>query len=319
MRFEFSYQFSNLFIAIVGVLLVFYIISRFLAKKRVITFGNYEILEKVVGRKILSPDIIPMILRILAVLLIVIAVSNPRLTYIKFSPNTEYVIAMDTSASMLTPDFYPNRLEVEKKAVLNFIDKAEDAEIGIISFSGKAYVKSQLTNDRDKLKEIVLDLNVETPAGTAIGEALISSVSLLSNGVEGKNKTIILITDGRNNVGISIEKALSVVKQNNIKVFCLGIGSNKTMNYTIPEEIKKLNATVAEFPILDENSLIKIANETGGKFFKITNETEFEKAIEFPIVKKEITINPTMYLLFAAIVILLIEWALEMTKFRVIP
>ena len=319
MRLEFSYEYANLLIILLGLLFIVYMLSRKMAKKRVITFGNFEVLEKVVERKIFAPEILPMALRILAIILIIISISNPRLTYTLYSSDVEYVIAIDTSSSMLTPDFYPNRLEVAKDVVWRSLEKLKHTKVGIVTFSGKAYIKSELTNEIPKLRDIVLKIQVEPPAGTAIGDALISSAALLTNGESGKNKTIILITDGRNNLGVSLEEAIKPLLREKIKVFSIGIGGNQTTNVTLPEELKEVNATVAEFPVLDEESLKWLSNVTGGMYFRVTNITEFEDALEKSIEKREITINPTTYLLILASLILLLEWSLEMTKFRVIP
>ena len=92
-----------------------------------------------------------------------------------------------------------------------------------------------------------------------------------------------------------------------------------TTQEEIPEELKKLNATVAEFPSLDEESLKYIANQTGGEYFKVTNITSLEEALKHSIEVKEVTIDPTFYLLIAAMSLLVLEWALEITRFRVIP
>ncbi|HDM05647.1 MAG TPA: VWA domain-containing protein [Candidatus Aenigmarchaeota archaeon] len=319
MKLIFTDEYAYLLLILLALLFIVYLISRKLAKKRVITFGNFEVLEKVSGRTFFTPEIVPMFLRILAIILIIVSISNPRLVYTQYASNVEYVFAIDTSSSMLTPDFFPNRLEVAKKIVWDSLENLQNTKVGIVTFAGKAYVKSKLTDDLATLKEIIMNLNTETPAGTAIGEALISSATLLSNGDENKNKTIILITDGRNNVGVSLEDAVKALVTHGIRVYAIGIGKTDSLNITLPEEARELNATMAEYPTLDEESLIWISNTTNGKYFRASNVEELKKAIEESLEKKEVTINPLTYLLLAACLILLLEWSLEMTKFRIIP
>lgn len=320
MNLTFSYQYSNLLIILIGIVLLFYLFSRRLSKKRVITFGNFEVLEKVTGRKILTPSIIPLILRILALFLIIISISNPKLTYMSSSSDTDYVLAIDTSSSMLTPDLTPNRLEVAKDISSEFIKSLENTKIGIVTFAGKAYTKTGLTDDTTKLELIIDDINVETPAGTAIGDAIITSTSLLAGQEDNKNKTIILITDGRNNVGVPLNQTIETLKSNHIKVYTIGIGGNiSKMNITIPSEMKEKNATVAEFPNLDENTLKYIANQTGGQYFRVTDVQSFRDALKSTIKQKRVTIQPTFYLLLSACIVLLIEWSLEVTKYRILP
>ena len=320
MNLTFSYQYSNLLIILIGIVLLFYLFSRRLSKKRVITFGNFEVLEKVTGRKILTPSIIPLILRILALFLIIISISNPKLTYMSSSSDTDYVLAIDTSSSMLTPDLTPNRLEVAKDISSEFIKSLENTKIGIVTFAGKAYTKTGLTDDTTKLELIIDDINVETPAGTAIGDAIITSTSLLAGQEDNKNKTIILITDGRNNVGVPLNQTIETLKSNHIKVYTIGIGGNiSKMNITMPSEMKEKNATVAEFPNLDENTLKYIANQTGGQYFRVTDVQSFRDALKSTIKQKRVTIQPTFYLLLSACIVLLIEWSLEVTKYRILP
>jgi len=320
MRVEFSYQYINLLLIILGLIVIIFMISKKIVRKRILTFGNFEVLEKVTGKKILPLDIIPLILRILALILIVISISNPKIIYERYVSNTNFVIAIDTSSSMLTPDFFPNRLEVAKDVCLEFIKQLKNTKIGIVTFSGKAYVKTELTDDISKLNFIISDITLESPGGTAIGEALITSSSLFSDIHIAKNKTIILITDGRNNMGISVNESLMPLKMNGIKVFTIGIGKNVTIeNVTMPEKLGKKNATVAIFPTLDEETLTYISNQTGGKYFRVEDTSSFEDAMRATLEKKRITKNPTLYLLMATCILLLLEWSLEITKYRILP
>jgi len=322
MKITVSYHHANLLIVLVGLIFFLYIVSKKLAKRRVITFGNFEVLEKVTGKKMITPDIFPMILRILAFVLIIVSISDPKLTYIKYASDVDYVFAIDTSSSMLTPDFFPSRLEVAKDVSLEFIRKLKNARIGVVTFAGKSYVKTELTNDISVLESVINSINIETPGGTAIGDALITSTSLLASSDvdKSRNKTVILITDGKNNIGVPVNETIESLNVNEIKVFTIGIGENvSVMNVTLPPELENVNATVAEFPILDEKTLMYIANQTGGKYFRVTDVESFKRALEATVQRKQVVIQPTFYLLLAACFTLLVEWALEATKYRILP
>lgn len=316
MKLIFSYEYMNLLLILVGLVIVLFILAKKYSKKRVMLFGNYETLQKTMGRKIFSVSIIPLALRILAFVLIVIAISDPRLVYGQYISNTDFVLAIDTSSSMLTPDFNPNRLEAAKKVYLNWIDDIQKTNIGIVTFAGKAYVKTPLIDDQNELKRIISHISMESPAGTAIGDALITSTSLLHS--SERNRTIILTTDGIDNMGIGINESLKTLKENGISVIVIGIGTKKE-NVTVFDNRTNSNTTVAKFPELDEKSLKMIAAETGGQYFVVSNETALSDALKSGIKYKEAVISPTLYILLLVCFILLIEWGLEITKFRPLP
>ena len=319
MELTFSYKYANLLILLVGLIIILYLLSKHSAKKRVLRFGNFEVLEKVIGRKILGVGIVPIILRTIAFTLIVIAISDPVLIYGQYVANTDFVLAVDTSSSMLTPDYPPNRLEVAKEVAIDWVKELENTKIGIVTFAGKSYVKLQPTSETDIIVEKLKEISLESPAGTAIGEALVTSTALLAD--SKKNRTVILITDGRNNVGVPVNDSIKTLVSNHIRVIAIGIGSVENItitNATRPEGINE-NATIAEFPDLDEITLQNIANKTSGLYFKILNKTSFEEAMKAGLEYKKSTIRPVTYLLLLACAVLLIEWALEITKYRALP
>ena len=218
---------------------------------------------------------------------------------------------------MLTPDIKPNRLEATRLAVLDFIENYVTSYAGIVTFSGEAHIKSTLTKDKEKLIKILKNISISKEAGTAMGEALVTASSILSE--SSNNKTIILITDGRSNRGIEVNKTFSLLKEKKIKVISIGLGKRTNETITIPEELAELNATVAEFPSLDDETLMDLANQTNGAYYKISEIDEFRNAIKKAIYEEKMTINIRFYLLILACLILLLEWGLELTKYRVIP
>ena len=319
-----SYDNLNLLIFFVGGVILLHLLTIRSSKKRTIKFGNFEILERIAGKKLLSPNIIPLILRILALIIIVLAASNVIIRYEEKISNTNFVLAMDTSSSMLTSDYKPNRLEAAKESALGIIDKLPPTtKIGIVSFAGKAYTRLDLTDNKEKIKEAIQLLDLDTPAGTAIGDALILSSTLLINSNETgkKNKVIVLITDGINNAGVGINESLEFVKSNQIRVFPIGIGSRENLtNETIQLPENLTNATISRFPNLNEESLKLIANETNGTYYTVTNESSFKSIFEKVILKgKTIELNLTYFLLILAGLILLLEWSLGATKYKTLP
>ncbi len=316
MRLIFSYEYMNMLLILIGVVVILFLLSKKFSKKRTMVFGNYETLERTMGRKIFSVSLVPLILRIMVFALIVITISDPRLIYGQYIANTDFVMAIDTSSSMLTPDFTPNRLEAAKEVYLEWLDDIQKTNIGIVTFSGKAYVKTKLIEDQNELKKIMKAVRLEQPAGTAIGDALITSTSLLYD--SNRNRTIILTTDGINNMGTPINDSLKTLKENNIKVIVIGIGT-KQENVTVYDNSTDSNKTIARFPELDEDALKLIAEDTDGMYFVVSNETALSDALKAGIKYKEAEISPTFYLLLLVCFVLLIEWGLEITKYRPLP
>ena len=316
MKLIFTYEYLNLLLILVGLVIMVFLLSKKFSKKRTMIFGNYETLEKTMGRKIFSVSLVPLILRIIAFTLIIITISDPRLIYGQYVAGTDFVMAIDTSSSMLTPDFQPNRLEAAKEVYMEWLDEIEKTKIGVVTFAGQAYVKTGLTDDPSQLKKIMRDIKLEQPAGTALGDALITSTSLLYS--SERNRTIILTTDGIGNMGIGVNESLKTLKENGIRVIVIGIGT-KQENITVYDNATDSNTTYARFPELDEDSLKMIANETGGLYFVVSNKTALADALKAGIKYKEAVISPTFYLLLLVCFVLLIEWGLEITKYRPLP
>ena len=316
MRLIFTYEYLNLLIILVGLVIILFLLSRKFTKKRTMIFGNYETLERSMGKKIFSVSIVPLILRIIVFVLIIITISDPRLVYGQYVANTHFVMAIDTSSSMLTPDFTPNRLEAAKEVYLEWLDSIEKTKIGIVTFAGQAYVKTSITEDSNELKKIMKSIKMEQPAGTAIGDALITSTSLLYS--SERNRTIILTTDGISNMGTNINESLKTLKENGISVIIIGIGT-KQENVTVYDGIANESRTYARFPDLDEDVMKTIAEETGGMYLVATNKTALKDAMRAGIKYKEAVIDPTFYILLLACFVLLIEWGLEITKYKPLP
>jgi len=305
---------------LVGITIILHLITLRERRKRVVRFSNFETLQRLVGEKMFQNDYIILILRVLGIIFIVLGISNFTITMVGNISDFDFVLAIDTSSSMSTGDFVPNRLGAAKDTSLYLLKLVpNDTKIGVVTFSGKAYKKIGLTNNFNKLREVIENLTFETPAGTAISDALLMSTTILSE--SNKTKAIILLTDGKNNVGMPINESVQFLRRNNITVYAIGIGTNTTINQTglnISEEIK--GGSLAESPVLDISSLKYITNNTQGKFFLAKNRTAMKKAFENTVIeRKEKKIDISHYLLLAGLACFLIEWMLGATKYKTIP
>ena len=230
---------------------------------------------------------------------------------------TNYVIAIDSSASMVSQDILPNRLEVAKLSANNFLQTLESStKIGVVSFSGVSFVKSPLTDDLRKVTDAISSIEIELIGGTDIGAALITSVNMLN--VDDSSKSIILITDGSDTSGTfvedSVQTALSYVINNHVKVNTISIGTGKGGAGYIDE----INLPA----VIDKEGLGIIATRTGGKFYEIKSVQDLNQAlsdIDSESEEGKVSFN-TSYILFAiGLFLLLFEWTLLNTRFRSLP
>jgi Ca-activated chloride channel homolog len=224
---------------------------------------------------------VPFALRCLALTLLVLALARPQQGYSWEESLTEGIdiqVALDISGSMGAEDFQPkNRLEVAKRVVDDFIDLRPADRIGLTVFSGAALTRSPLTTDRQMLHFLVdaVELN-SLPDGTAIGLALANAAARLKDST-AKSKVIVLVTDGVNNAGaIDPASAAAIAQGLGIKVYTIGVGTAGRVPVPLSmqdprtgrREVRRVLMNVE----VDEELLQQIADRTGGRFFKATNE-----------------------------------------------
>ncbi|RKR84948.1 Ca-activated chloride channel family protein [Mucilaginibacter gracilis] len=268
------------------------------------------------------------VLRCLALAALVVAMARPQSSLSWQNTSTEgidIVIASDISGSMLAEDFKPNRLEAGKQIAIDFIKGRPDDRIGLVIFSGESFTQCPLTIDHDVLINLFQDIkNGMIEDGTAIGMGLATAVNRLKDS-QAKSKVIILLTDGVNNTGsIPPVTAAEIAKQFGIRVYTVGLGTHGTAPY--PMQTQTGEIVYQRMPVdIDEPTLTKIAQTTGGQYFRATNN-ETLKAIYAKIDQLEkAKIDVTqyrkkteMFLPFAAIalLLLLLEFVLKNTLFK---
>jgi Ca-activated chloride channel family protein len=266
-------------------------------------------------------------LRHLVIGLLIIVVARPQSSNSWKNVTTEgidIVIALDISGSMLAEDFKPNRLEASKSVAMEFIAGRPDDRIGLVVFSGESFTQCPLTTDHAVLMNLFQGIQsgmIED--GTAIGLGLATSVSRLKDS-KARSKVIILLTDGMNNRGeIAPITAAEIAKTYGIRVYTIGVGSLGTAPYPFktPFGTQYQNIKVE----IDEGVLKQIADMTGGKYFRATNNQklkeiyqEIDKLEKSKIDVKEISTKNEEYQKFlaAALLLLLVEILLRTTLFR---
>ncbi len=214
-----------------------------------------------------------LLFRILAFVALVTALARPQTSSTMQTISTEgvdIVISLDVSTSMLAEDFKPNRIEAAKKQAIEFIDKRVNDRLGLVVFAAESFTQCPITVDHTVLKNLVSSVEsgmVED--GTAIGMGLATAVSRLKES-KAKSKIIILLTDGINNTGIIAPlTAAEIARTFGIRVYTIGVGTRGMAPYPVktPFGTQYRNVEVQ----IDDDLLTNIAQMTGGKYFRATN------------------------------------------------
>ncbi len=222
--------------------------------------------------------------RSLALLLIVVGLSRPQGVHQKTNRNVEAVdmiICFDLSKSMLAIDFQPNRRTVAVNTVTEFVDKRVDDRIGLVLFSGEAYLAVPLTHDHKILKEAIMkssDRGLQD--GTAIGQALAVAVHHLRFS-KAKSRIVVLVTDGDNNMGsVDPITATELGKGYGIKMYAIGLGKKGRVAFPV----KTVDPFGRETEIyqyltdaINEELLNEIASRTGGRAFRAAEDGVMQK------------------------------------------
>lgn len=219
------------------------------------------------------------LLKTLSFIFLVIALARPQnaLEEEKItSEGIDIVIATDISGSMLARDFQPDRLEASKNTAIEFVDNRENDRVGLVVFAGESFTQCPITSDHNILKKLMSEVKsglIED--GTAIGMGLATAVNRLKDN-ESKSKVIILLTDGVNNKGfIDPRTAAETAKEFDIKVYTIGVGTKGMAPYPSRDIFGRTVLQNVEVQ-LDEELLQEIAEITGGKYFRATNNNSLK-------------------------------------------
>ncbi len=224
-------------------------------------------------------------LRWLALALLVVALARPRIGEGEVTVSAsgiDIVVAMDFSMSMAAEDFElggkrVNRVAVAKDVLEKFIRKRTNDRIGIVAFAGRAYVAAPLTLDHPFLMERLEQLRLGIiEDGTAIGSGLTAALNRLRD-LPSKSRIVILMTDGQNNAGkVPPMTAAEAAEALKVKVYTIGIGTRGTAPYPQTDVFGKIRYVPMEVNI-DEELMHKIADKTGGKYYRADNTAKFRE------------------------------------------
>ena len=277
---------------------------------------------------------IQLLLRLAVFVLLVLVLARPQ-TQNSWKNETmegiDIMLAMDVSTSMLAEDLKPNRIEAAKQVAADFIIGRPNDNIGLTIFAGEAFTQCPMTTDHASLLNLLHNVRTDIAQrliedGTAIGMGLANAVSRLKDS-KAKSKVVILLTDGSNNRGdLSPMTAAEIAKSFGIRVYTIGVGTNKVAPYPMPVAggVQYVNIPVE----IDTTMLSDIAAATDGDFYRATNNKELQQIYKEIDKLEKSKLNVKKYskryeayqpYAIAAIILLLLEILLRITVFRKLP
>ena len=278
---------------------------------------------------------LPTALRCATFTLIVLALCRPQ-TRNAWDERTvegiDIMLSIDVSTSMLAEDLKPNRLEAAKAVAGSFIADRPNDNIGLTIFAGEAFTQCPMTTDHTSLLNLLQNVRTDIASrgliadGTAVGMGLANAVTRLKDS-KAKSKVVILLTDGSNNAGeISPLTAAEIAKSLGIRVYTIGVGTNKVAPYPMPVAggVQYVNIPVE----IDTKTVAGIASKTDGQFYRATNNKELSRIYsdidklersKLNVKKFSKRYEAFMPFAMAALITLLMEIVLRLTWFRRIP
>ncbi len=301
-----------------------------------VEYSNVEIARAVARETRSRPIRWTTLLQLLVATLIIVGLARPQWgqgrTEVQAS-GVDLMLALDVSGSMEALDFNlgdqpASRVEVVKSVVAKFVEARPSDRIGMVAFAGAPYLVSPLTLDHDWLKQNLERVHIGIGEdGTAIGSALTTCVNRLRD-QPSKSKIVVLLTDGVNNAGkVAPQTAAEAARAMGVKVYTIAAGTRGDAPVPVKDQFGNRRIAMAKVDV-DEEALKKIADETGGKFFRATDTDSLLK-IYAEIDRMEKTTHQVKkfekyHELFAfavvpAMLLLGLTVGLEQTRFRRLP
>ena len=270
-------------------------------------------------------------LRLLAIAAVIVALMRPQERNALQEINAEGIDIMmiiDISGSMRAMDFKPNRLEAVKKVAQTFVSQRQNDRMGLNVFARESFMQCPLTTDLERLNEFIAGIEIvnEKFDGTAIGMALAGGVNRLRES-DAKSKVIVLLSDGRNNAGeLDPITTSELAKEFGIRIYTIGAGTRGTAAMPVQTVIGVRNVQVQVD--IDEETLTRIADITGGKYFRATDEKSLAEVYQ-EISEMETTEYSVReyvqhaelfyYPLLIGLLLMIVEFILERMIFRRFP
>jgi len=281
-------RFANpefLLLLVIIPLMVIWYFKKNVVRSGTLRFSNIGIVKNVSKSPSRKYRHVIFLFRIITIALLIVAFARPQSGITEQEIITEgidIILAMDISSSMKAEDLAKgkNRLDVTKEVAAKFITGRTNDRLGMVVFAGRSFTQCPLTLDYGILLKFLKEIYIGMVEDqTAIGMAIANCVNRLRDS-KAKSKVVILLTDGRNNRGeIDPITAANVAQAIGVRIYTIGAGKRGKAPYPIDDPFFGKRYQYVQIDI-DEDILKKIANITGGKYFRATNKASLEKIYE---------------------------------------
>ncbi len=283
------------------------------------------------GRKARWRSLLPAF-HLLGAVLLILALARPQelrdLREIRLR-SRNIMLVLDISSSMKAGDFQPgNRLAVARRVMMDFVEHRQGDLLGLVLFAGRAFLQAPLTPDLALLQQTIEQVDIGMlPDGTAIGTALALSLNQLKD-LPAQASTVVLVTDGANNTGrpaplVAAEAARAL----GIRIQTVGLSTLDTTSVPL-NSVWRVGNTAPRLTGRDEAALQRMAERTGGQFYRATDRDALERIMGQidRIERTNVRVGETReyrelypFFLLPALLLLLLELGLRATWLRSVP
>jgi Ca-activated chloride channel homolog len=266
MQIQFEFLYALLLLLVIPGLYFLYSKYNNEKKESILKFSSLKIIKKSVMGKNFFRKHLPFILMMGILGLIIIGLANPQIPTLSLEKGINLSIVLDGSESMAASDYNPTRLDAAKGAITELVTKiGPQNNVGIVIFESGATTISYLTPDKEKTINAISSIE-QGQGATAIGDGLALGIDMASS-IPDKKGVIILLSDGVHNSGlVSPEEAIGYAKINQVQIHTIGLGSIE------PVYLRDDIYGEPQYAELDEDTLVAIAQETNGNYFKSLDE-----------------------------------------------
>ncbi|MBL7015284.1 MAG: VWA domain-containing protein [Nitrosopumilus sp.] len=266
MQIEFEFLYALLLLLVIPALYILYSKYNSEKKESILKFSSLKIVKKsIMGKNFLRKHL-PFVLMMGILGLAIIGLANPQIPTLSVEKGINLSIVLDGSESMAASDYTPTRLDAAKGAISNLVTKiGPQNNVGIVLFESGATTISYLTPDKEKTVNAISSIE-QGQGATAIGDGLALGIDMASS-IPDKKGIVILLSDGVHNSGlITPEEAIDYAKINHVQIHTIGLGSVE------PVYLRDDIYGEPQYAQLDEDTLVTIAQETGGNYYKSLDE-----------------------------------------------
>ena len=266
MQIQFEYIYALFLLLIIPGL--YFLYSKYNSEKKdsILKFSSLKIVKKSIMKKNFLRKHLPFILMMGILGLAIVGLANPQIPTLSVEKGVNLSVVLDGSESMAASDYTPTRLDAAKSAITNLISKVgSQNNVGIVLFESGATTISYLTPEKEKSINAISSIE-QGQGATAIGDGLSLGIDMASS-IPDKKGVVILLSDGVHNSGlITPGEAIAYAKMNNIQIHTIGLGSVE------PVYLRDDIYGEPQYAELDEETLVTIAQETGGDYYKSLDE-----------------------------------------------